>query len=110
MSQDQLHPAIRVRILYPDTDAGGVVYNAAYLRFLENARTEAVRARGAPYSRLVEQGLHLPLVEQTIRYRAPAFYDDVLAVYVRVGELRRVRVTFEYEVRREADTRLIVTA
>ena len=103
-------PAIRVRVIYADTDAGGVVYNAAYLRFLESARTEAVRVCGAPYSRLVEQGFHLPVVEQMIRYRSPAYYDDVLAVYVAVVELKRVQVTFEYEVRREADGRLLATA
>jgi Thioesterase-like superfamily len=72
-------PAVRFRVLYADTDAGGVVYNAAYLRFLEGARTEAMRAAGVPYTRFVEQGLHLPIVEQTVRYRRPAYYDDLLA-------------------------------
>jgi acyl-CoA thioester hydrolase len=102
-------PVVRLRVLYADTDAGGVVYNAAYLRFFEAARTEAMRAAGAPYTRLVEQGLHLPIVEQTVRYRTPAFYDDVLTVYVTVAELRRVQVAFDYDLRRESDGSLIVT-
>lgn len=59
-------PAVRVRVLYADTDAAGVVYNAAYLRFLEAARAEAFRAPGTSYAQLVEQGFHLPVVELTV--------------------------------------------
>jgi YbgC/YbaW family acyl-CoA thioester hydrolase len=84
-------PAARVRVLYADTDAGGVVYHGSYLRFFEAGRTEALRAAGIPFSRFAEQKLHLPLIEQTVRYHAPAFYDNVLLVHVKVSELRRVQ-------------------
>lgn len=102
-------PSARVRVLYADTDAGGVVYHGSYLRFLEAGRTEALRAVGVSFGRLAEHQLHLPLVEQTVRYRTPAFYDDVLLVYVRTSELRRVQVAFKYEVRREVDEAVVVT-
>jgi len=101
--------AVRVRVLYADTDAGGVVYHGSYLRFFEAGRTEALRTAGVPFSRFAEHKLHLPLIEQTIRYRTPAFYDNVLLVYVTATELRRVQVAFDYEVRRELDNALIVT-
>jgi acyl-CoA thioester hydrolase len=103
-------PAVRVRVLYADTDAGGVVYNAAYLRFLEAGRAEAIRSTGTNYGVLVNQGLQLPVVELNIRYESPAYYDDLLAVFVTVQDLRKVRVTFEYEVRRESDNRTIARA
>ncbi len=102
-------PAARLRVLYADTDAGGVVYHGSYLRFFEAGRTEAMRSAGVPLARFAQHKLHLPLIEQTIRYRTPAFYDDILLVYVGTGELRRVQVTFEYEVRRELDNELVVT-
>lgn len=102
-------PAARIRVLYADTDAGGVVYHGTYLRVFEAGRTEAVRRAGVGFPRLLEQNLLLPLVEQTIRYRNPAFYDDVLLVYVWVAELKRAQVSFEYEVWRESDGVVVAT-
>jgi acyl-CoA thioester hydrolase len=107
---NERQPAVRVRVLYADTDAAGVVYNAAYLRFLEAGRAEAMRTTGSSYPMLVQQGFHLPVVELQVRYRNPAVYDDVLEVFVSVSQLRRVQVTFEYEVRRESDDCLILNA
>ena len=103
-------PAVRIRVLYADTDAGGVVYNGAYLRFLEAGRVEALRATGTKYTLLVEQGFQLPVVELVVRYRSPAFYDDLLSIFVSVAELKRVKVTFDYEIWRESDNRIIATA
>jgi acyl-CoA thioester hydrolase len=103
-------PAVRIRVLYADTDAGGVVYNGAYLRFLEAGRVEALRATGTNYNMLIEQGLQLPVVELVVRYRNPGFYDDLLSVFVSVADLKRVQVTFHYEIWRESDNRLIATA
>jgi hypothetical protein len=75
-------PAARLRVLYTDTDAGGVVYHGSYLRFFKAGRTEAMRSAGVPLARFAQHKFHLPLIEQTIRYRTPAFYDDILLVYV----------------------------
>jgi len=102
-------PAARLRVLYADTDAGGVVYHGSYLRFFEAGRTEALRSAGVPLTRFAEHKLHLPLIEQMIRYRTPAFYDDILLIYVGTSELRRVQVTFDYQVRREPDNEVVVT-
>jgi Thioesterase superfamily len=61
-----------------------------------------------PLARFAEHKLHLPLIEQMIRYRTPAFYDDILLIYVWTSELRRVQVTCDYQVRREPDNEVVV--
>jgi hypothetical protein len=53
-------PAGRLRVLYADTDAGGVVYHGSYLRFFEAGRTEAMRSAGVPRARFAQHKLHLP--------------------------------------------------
>ena len=73
------------RVLYGDTDAGGVVYNANYLRFFELGRSDFMRTYVCSYREIEERGLILPVTESFARYKAPAFYDDL--VTKRVGHL-----------------------
>jgi acyl-CoA thioester hydrolase len=87
----------------------GVVYYANYLGFFETGRVEAMRQIGAEYASVVERGVHLPVVEATVRYRAPAGFDDLLLVHTRVEDVRGGRFSFVYEVVRERDARLIAT-
>jgi len=69
------------RVYWEDTDGGGVVYHANYLRFLERARTEWLRARGHVQSEIArQQGVLFALTELNIRYRRPAHLDDLLAI------------------------------
>jgi acyl-CoA thioester hydrolase len=70
-----------IRVYYEDTDAGGVVYHATYLRFAERARTEALREAGIPHSELVERfGLMFMVHRAEIDYVRPAMPDDLLVV------------------------------
>ena len=69
-----------VRVLYGDTDAGGVVYNGTYLRYFEQGRGELMREVGLSYKHLEDLGYILPLVESYVRYKAPARYDDLLTI------------------------------
>ena len=70
-----------LRVYYEDTDAGGVVYHAAYLRFAERARTEALRDAGAPHAELMEQhGLFFVVRRIKIDYLRPARLDSLLVV------------------------------
>jgi tol-pal system-associated acyl-CoA thioesterase len=70
-----------VRVYWEDTDGGGIVYYANYLRFMERARTEWLRALGIDQSRLAtERGLIFTIVEVQIAYRRPARLDDELRV------------------------------
>lgn len=72
-----------VRVYYEDTDAGGVVYHAAYLRFFERARTEWLRARGFGQRRLRDEaGIVFVVRHMEVDFFAPARFDDELAVSV----------------------------
>jgi acyl-CoA thioester hydrolase len=70
-----------LRVYYEDTDAGGVVYHANYLRYAERARTEALRDAGIPHARLVEQFRLMFMVHRVeMDYVRPAMLDDLLVV------------------------------
>jgi acyl-CoA thioester hydrolase len=70
-----------VRVYYEDTDAGGVVYHANYLRYAERARTEALRDAGVPHAELVDRfGLMFMVHRAEIDYVRPAMLDDQLVV------------------------------
>lgn len=99
----------RIRVLYGDTDAGGVVYYANYLRFFEAGRTEFMRSRVLSYHDLEAQGFILPVVESHARYKASARYDDLLIVHSRLTLLRPVSCRFDYRIVRAEDNRLLVT-
>jgi acyl-CoA thioester hydrolase len=71
----------QVRIYYEDTDAGGVVYHANYLRFAERARTEAMREAGVPHGELVSEFKRMFVVRRVkLDYVRPARLDDPLTV------------------------------
>ena len=94
----------RVRVGYVDTDRAGVVHHAAYLRYLEHARVELLRARGIDYRRFEsEERRGIPVAELRVRYRAPAFFDDELEVATWVDEINRAKMTFAYQVSRGDD-------
>jgi len=90
----------------------GIAHHAEYLAWYEVGRTEWIRAgaaTGKSYRVLEEAGYLLPVVEVTSRHHASARYDDVLDVRTRLADATRVRLVFEYEVRRSADDALLAT-
>ncbi|HVP66193.1 MAG TPA: thioesterase family protein [Anaeromyxobacteraceae bacterium] len=95
---------IEIRVIYGDTDQMGVVYYANYLRYFEAGRSEFLRAKGLTYRDFEEQErLLLPVVEAGVSYHAPARYDDLLGLEIRLTEARRATARFEYDVRRGED-------
>ena len=94
---------------YADTDAMGVVYHANYLAFFEVGRVEAMRQIGADYASVVRRGLHLVVIEASVNYVKPAYFDDVLLVETRVGEIGPVRFGFDYRVTRATGGELIAS-
>lgn len=101
----------RVRVYWEDTDAGGVVYHAGYLRFLERARTEWLRAAGVAQSQLaVDRGLVFAVTEMDLRFLAPARLDDQLAVSCRLDEIGGASLRFSQDIVRIADNVAIVAA
>lgn len=95
-----VEPVFRMhcRVIYGDTDAGGVVYNANYLRFFEMGRTEMMRAHALPYSAIEERGLILPVTEAYLRFKAPARYDDLIAIDTCLAEVKKVSCRFNYRI------------
>lgn len=93
-----------VRVYYEDTDAGGIVYYANYLKFFERARTEWLRAAGFEQHRMAsELGLQFVVAELDCTYRQPARLDDLLEIDVRISHLARVYVVFEQQARRASE-------
>ena len=91
-----------VRVYYEDTDAGGVVYYANYLRFCERARSEWLRALGFSQQSLLAAGGPLFVVRRVeADYLAPARLDDSLNVVSTLGGLRNVSVLFSQRIFRE---------
>jgi acyl-CoA thioester hydrolase len=96
----------RIRVRYGDTDQMGHAYYANYLYWFEQARGAWCRERGFTYKQLEEQELFLPVVEVYARYKGEVHYDDWVVVRVRVSELKRAAIKFEYEVFNETTGKL----
>lgn len=87
-----------VRVYYEDTDAGGVVFYANYLKFFERARTEWLRAVGYSQDALAQsQDLIFVVRSTTVDYLAPARLDDELKLTVTVEQIRNASMTFSQE-------------
>ncbi len=90
-----------IRVRYAETDRMGVAHHAAWLPWLELARTDLLRAAGHPYRDLEDSGAGLPVVEVRCRYRASAGYDDVVRVHCRVEHVGSRSVGFAYRIERD---------
>ena len=97
-----IHP---LRIYWEDTDAGGVVFYANYLKFFERARTEWLRTLGFHQERMRTEGGAMFIVADTrVRYLSPARLDDLLEVSVRVVESGRASLRLAQQARRGTQT------
>jgi acyl-CoA thioester hydrolase len=84
-----------VRVYYEDTDAGGIVFYANYLKFFERARTEWLRAQGVHQQDLIEQhGAMFVVKNASVDYHAPAKLDDVITLTLWIEKLGRASVQF----------------
>lgn len=85
-----------VRVYYEDTDAGGVVYYANYLKYFERARTEWLRSLGIDQRALAaSQGILFVVRSSNVHYRAPGHLDDQLDIRSRITRLGRASLEFE---------------
>jgi len=90
----------KVRVYYEDTDLGGVVYHANYLRFMERARTEWLRALGFEQDMLRDHhSVQFVVVNADLQFRYPARFNDELTVSVAVKKHTAASMTFHQEVR-----------
>lgn len=100
---------MKIKIYYHQTDCGGVVYYANYLKFLEEARTEFFESKGISIKELVKQGVQFMVARQEIDYKAPAFYGDILHIDTRLAQVSGVKLEFEYDIKNQ-DGQLVCSA
>jgi acyl-CoA thioester hydrolase len=93
------------RVYWEDTDGGGIVYYANYLRFLERARTEWLRERGVSQRALLaEPGIVFSVIALELQYRRPARLDDLLAISCEPGAAAGARLAFRQRIWRDHPT------
>ena len=100
----------QTRVGFSDTDAQGIVYYGRYLPYFDLARVEYHRNLGLLGMDIGEEGEEFVMRALTIEYLAPAVFDDLIEVYVRMARIGRTSVTYELAAYRERDDELMVTA
>lgn len=97
-----------IRIYYEDTDCGGVVYYANYLKYFERARTHYLEERGLSVAGLRDQGTQFVVVHAEVDYRSPGRYGDTLVVDTTLAAASQASFTFAHVVRERTSGRLVV--
>lgn len=90
----------KCRVYIEDTDAGGIVYYVNYLKFMERARTEALRAIGLQQKEWLQDHINFVVHTANIRYQQPARMDDLLVVKTKVHSLKRTSLIFDQQIAR----------
>jgi len=100
-----------IRVYYEDTDHGGVVYYANYLKFMERARSEFLRSAGLELDNIDDEfGVLFAVTEANIRYHKPAVFNDLLMVESSIPKLRGARISFKQRIFRQQDHTLLTEA
>lgn len=99
---------MEVRIYYEDTDCGGVVYYANYLKYFERARTDYLEQRGLSVAQLMKEGTVFMVVRAEVEYKAPARYGETLTIETTADTSKNASVTFSHIVKEKTSGRLVV--
>ncbi len=92
-----------IRVYYEDTDAGGLVYHANYLKFMERARTEWLRNLGIEQQSLLEQSIGFVVIDLTMKNSKAAVFNDMLSISCQVVELKKASMLFKQHAYRVKD-------
>ena len=96
MSDERPHLDVEFRVRYGETDQMRIVYHAEYLVWCEIGRTEYIRALGLPYAEMERRGTGLAVADASLRYHAPARYDDRVRVETTLASVGSRGITFDY--------------
>jgi acyl-CoA thioester hydrolase len=99
---------MEIKIYYEDTDCGGVVYYANYLKYFERARTEYLEERGLSVAGLMNDSIVFVVVHAEVDYRSPARYGEILSIETSISDLSAASFTFHHAVREKPSGRLVV--
>ena len=97
-----------IQIYYEDTDCGGMVYYANYLKYFERARTEYLEERGLSVAKLMAEGTVFVVVHAEVDYCSPARYGETLTIETSVRDLRSASLTFSHVVKEKTNGRMVV--
>lgn len=89
--------SVEFRVLYADTDQMGIMYHGAYVKYLEMARTELLRACDMTYKSIEDSGAMSPILNLNIKYIKPCKYDQIIEVRTWVSEIKGSRLIFDHE-------------
>lgn len=92
----------QLRVRYGETDQMGYCYYGNYAQYFEVGRVEALRSLGLSYKTLEEEGYMLPVSEFSVKYKAPALYDDLLTIETVITKIDGARLFFTYTITNEA--------
>jgi len=109
--RDTLHErrdTIEVRIYYEDTDCGGVVYYANYLKYFERARTQYLEERGLSVAELMKEDTVFVVVHAEVDYRSSARYGDWLVIETVISDMTAASFTFSHVIRERESRRVVV--
>ena len=101
---------IEIRVRYPEVDQMGVVHHSRYWTYFEMGRVELLRAGGVSYADCEREGVFFAVAKCSAKYLAPARYDELLTLSVRITRVGAARIDHAYELRRKADSALLCTA
>ena len=97
-----------IRIYYEDTDCGGVVYYANYLKYFERARTQFLEQRGFSVAGLMAEGTVFVVVRTEVDYRSPARYGETIVIETVVSGVTPASFTFSHVLREKVSGRVVV--
>lgn len=100
----------KVKIYYEDTDCGGVVYYANYLKYFERARTEFLESKGVSLKRLMDDGIYFVVAETALKYLSPGRYGDILTIETTVDRAGPASIIFRHRVLRDQTGENLVDA
>jgi acyl-CoA thioester hydrolase len=100
---------MEIRIYYYDTDSGGVVYHANYLKYFEIGRSDYMRRHGVDPQEMANQGLIFVITQTELSFRAPARYGDILTIDTQVEEIAGASIVFAYKIHLKGQAKPIVT-
>ena len=101
---------LKIRIYYEDTDCGGVVYYANYLRYVERARTEFLESRGVSLRALMDEGVYFVVAEAALKYLSPGRYGDILKIETTVDRVGPASIVFRHAISRDLSGEKLVEA
>jgi len=97
-----------VRIFYEDTDSGGIVYYANYLKFMERARSELIRELGFTQSSIADKySLKFVVSRINLNFINPSYLDDIITVNTRISSMKKASIVFEQEIINQNSDRII---